>query len=250
MLKKILIVEDEFIIAYRIKEMLEKNNIANCHVTDNYAESIERIKKDLPDLALLDICLFEDKDAGIRLARFIQEHYSIPYIFISGYSDENTLRYAKLYKPATFITKPIVEMQLLAAVEMAMPEESSQKARSVFLKGRFFEHTSYEELLRKSISDHHFLNKEIRFEEVTVIQSFNHIRRNTVLFKFKQPHTFLIVSATIEKISEILPSFFEQVHQSFIVNTRLITAHRKGHYVTIAGENIPVSTLFVEMHSL
>ena len=242
--KKILIVEDEFIIAHRIKELLENNNIASCLVTDTYNQSIDRIKKDLPDLALLDICLFEDKDAGIRLARYLQGHYNIPYIFLSGYSDEITLRHAKPYRPATFITKPLNEKQLLAAVSMALPEEGSPKARSVFLKGRYLDHISYEKLGTVHFSEYDFVNRAINFDEVTIIQSFNHIKRNTILFKFRQPDCFFVMGATIEKIQSILPHYFEQVHQSFIINTHYISAKRGGHYITILDENVPVGAAF------
>ncbi|OJU26298.1 MAG: hypothetical protein BGN92_13545 [Sphingobacteriales bacterium 41-5] len=196
---------------------------------------------------MLDIRLFEDEDAGIRIAHFLQEHYSIPFIFLSGYSDETTLKHAKLYKPATFITKPIIEKQLLVAVEMAFPEKNKLKTKTIFLKGKYFENVSLETLRKLSFQDHDFISKEIRFEDVTIIQSFNHIKRNTVLIKFRWPNSFLVVGSTIEKTKAMLPDFFEQVHQSFIVNTRYITAQRKGHYVTIGGESVPVGAAFKKL---
>jgi DNA-binding LytR/AlgR family response regulator len=243
-MKKILVVEDEFIIAYRIKELLEKSGIGDCVITDTYENSMDQIKQDLPDMVLLDIRLFEDEDAGIRLARYIQEHYNIPFIFLSGYSDEMTLKNAKLYKPATFITKPVIEKQLLAAVAMALPEKNEVKTKAVFLKGKYFENITYEKLIRASFSGYDFVSREIRFEEVLVIQAFNQVRRNTVLFKFRQPKCFFVVGATIEKVKELLPPFFEQVHQSFIINTHYVSAKREGHYITVGNENVPVGSVF------
>ena len=95
-MKKILIVEDEFIIAHRIKELLEKREIGKCEVKDTFQESIDWLSIELPDLVLLDIRLFDDEDAGIRIAHYIQEHYHIPFIFLSGYSDDVTLKTARL----------------------------------------------------------------------------------------------------------------------------------------------------------
>src|SRR5690606_20393793 len=123
-MRKILIVEDEFIIAHRVKELLEKEANASCYITDNYADAMNLVRQELPDLVLLDIRLFDDEDAGIRLAHYIQDHYHIPFIFLSGYSDETTLKHARLYRPATFITKPVIEKQLLAAISMALPERN------------------------------------------------------------------------------------------------------------------------------
>lgn len=243
-MRKILIVEDEFIIAHRIRELLENSGTAYCFIADTYEDGVNRIKQELPDTVLLDIRLFEDEDAGIRLAHYIQAHYNIPFIFLSGYSDEMTLKSAKLYKPATFITKPVIEKQLLAAVAMALPEKNEVKIKAVFLKGRYFEHMACEKLGSIHFSEYDFVSREIRFEEVTIIQSFNHIKRNTILFKFRQPQCFFVMGATIEKIRDILPPYFEQVHQSFIINRQYISAKREGHYITVAGENVPVGSAF------
>src|SRR5690606_22161381 len=148
------------------------------------------VRQELPDLVLLDIRLFDDEDAGIRLAHYIQDHYHIPFIFLSGYSDETTLKHARLYRPATFITKPVIEKQLLAAISMALPERNIAKAKAIFLKGKYFEDITYEKLTRIPFSEYNFINREIRFEDITVIQAFNHIKRNTILFKFCQPKCF------------------------------------------------------------
>ncbi len=246
-MSRILIVEDEFIIANHVKELLENKGVGSCAITDTYTDSIDYIRKQMPDLVLLDIRLFEDEDAGIRLAHFLQDHYSIPFIFLSGYSDETTLKHAKLYKPATFITKPVIEKQLLAAVEMALPENNELKTKTIFLKGKYFENTSLETLRKLSFQHHDFISREIRFEDVTIIQSFNHIKRNTVLIKFRRPNSFLVVGSTIEKTKAILPAFFEQVHQSFIINTHYISAKRNGHYITIGGESVPVGAAFKKL---
>lgn len=246
-MQKLLIVEDEFIIAYYVKELLEKKQIGHCTILDTFEESKKWIKNELPDLVLLDIRLFEDEDAGIRLAHYLQNNYSIPFIFISGYSDEITLKNAKLYKPATFITKPIIEKQLLAAVEMALPEQNIVKTKSILLKGRYIESITYSELIKTNFSEYDFVKKTISFDDITVIQSFNHIKRNTVLFKFRQPNVFFVTSCTIEKLIEVLPSFFKQVHQSFIVNTNFITSNRRGHYLTVSEEKIPIGAAFREM---
>jgi len=244
-MRKILIVEDEFIIAHRIKELVEKNDLGCGYIKDTYADSLNCIKLELPDLVLLDIRLFEDQDAGIRLAHYLQDHFTIPFIFLSGYSDATTLKHAKLYQPATFITKPIIEKQLLAAIMMALPESSeTNKVKATILKGKYFQDITCENLMKVSFAAHDFVNKEICFEEVTVIQAFNHVKRNTILLKFRQSNRFFVIGTTIEKILEILPPFFKQVHQSFIINTHYVTAKRKGHYVTVSGEDIPIGAAF------
>ncbi len=243
-MKKILIVEDEFIIAHRIKELLEKREIGKCEVKDTFQESIDWLSIELPDLVLLDIRLFDDEDAGIRIAHYIQEHYHIPFIFLSGYSDDVTLKTARLYKPDTFITKPIIEEQLLTIIKIAMPDEGVCKIKTVFMKGKYFENIPFDQLMKVRFSEYDFINKEIRFDHISIIQSFNHVKRNSIVFKFQQPHTFFIMGTTIEKILVQLPSYFRQVHQSFIINTQKISAIKKDQYITINNEDVPIGNAF------
>ena len=116
--KKILIVEDERIIAEDIKRILHQFGY---HVTDiiSYGESVlERYEELNPDLILMDIMLAGDIN-GIETARRIKEKHNIPIIYLTAYANESILNSAKITEPFGYLIKPFEEHELHATIEMA-----------------------------------------------------------------------------------------------------------------------------------
>lgn len=91
---KILVVEDEIIIADDICDILSELGYDTLEPVINYSEAIEAIEKYKPDLAILDIQLAGSKD-GIDLAWKIKEDYQLPYIFLTSHADPATVERAK-----------------------------------------------------------------------------------------------------------------------------------------------------------
>lgn len=116
----ILIVEDEGLIALHLTELLENAgyNIAGP------AYSGEMVLRDiasapLPDLILMDIALAGSLD-GIETARQIRSKYPIPVIFLSAYSNQNRIDEAHAVSPFGYLTKPVMQDDLLAAIRGAL----------------------------------------------------------------------------------------------------------------------------------
>lgn len=91
---KVLIVEDNFIIADDLSNILEDLGYEITGIAASYYEAIELIEKSKPDLCLLDITIRGEKD-GIELAETIQEKYGFPYLYITSHSDKSTVERAK-----------------------------------------------------------------------------------------------------------------------------------------------------------
>ena len=116
---KILIVEDEAIVAKDIELCVRKMGY---EVVGHAATARDSIKKALihkPDLILMDIILKGDED-GIDAANKIKEKMDIPVIFLTAYSNINLIDKAKIVEPYAYIVKPFQEKQLRAAIEMAI----------------------------------------------------------------------------------------------------------------------------------
>ncbi|MBF0559568.1 MAG: response regulator [Nitrospirae bacterium] len=117
--KKILIVEDEGVVALTIKKDLE---LMEYEVVDIFAsgeEAIEGIKAANPDLILMDIKL-QGKMDGIETANDISKQYDVPVIYLTAHSEEETLRRAKKTEPYGYLLKPVNEKELHTAVEIAL----------------------------------------------------------------------------------------------------------------------------------
>ncbi len=122
MKKRILIVEDEPLIAVSVYETLLQNGYAICGIAKNYDEALSLAGNGLPDLVLLDINIHGDKD-GITLAEDIKKLYNIPLLFVTGYTDRTDKERIKKIVPAGHISKPVKKKDLLSAVEMALNTE-------------------------------------------------------------------------------------------------------------------------------
>ena len=106
--KNVIIVEDDMIIQMYLNKIVKSIGYNVIGEARTFDRTIELIKKQVPDLILMDIGIKGDKD-GIETVIEIQKAYSIPVIYITGNSDKFTLEKAKNTHPVCFIFKPIVE---------------------------------------------------------------------------------------------------------------------------------------------
>lgn len=116
---KILIVEDEAIVALDIARRLEKMDYEVIGRLASGEEALELIAKQPPDLVLMDINLQGEMD-GIDTATTIYKTYNIPVIYLTAYAGKSTLERAKQSKPYGYILKPFKEKELHATIEVAL----------------------------------------------------------------------------------------------------------------------------------
>ncbi|MBN2351105.1 MAG: response regulator [Spirochaetales bacterium] len=116
---KILIVEDENIVAKDIKGSLKGFGYDVVDIVGTGEEAIRRSEELKPDLVLMDIML-KGKMNGIDVARHIREHVHIPVVFLTAYADEDTLHSAKLSEPFGYIIKPFEDAELHSTIQMAV----------------------------------------------------------------------------------------------------------------------------------
>jgi len=117
--EKILLVEDDDIIA-RVEDWRLKNlGYTVCGRATNSAEAMELVVNKKPDVVLMDINIKGDID-GIETAKMIKKRFNIPVIYVTSHSDGATLVRAKETKPDGFILKPFEDNDLRIAIELAL----------------------------------------------------------------------------------------------------------------------------------
>ncbi len=114
---KVLIVEDEMIVATDLRLVLEKNNYKVIGVARSYEKAFEIVRQEKPDMVLLDIFLTGSL-TGIDIAKRLKEA-NIAFIYISANANEEILAAAKTTEPYGFIVKPFREKDLLVTLEIA-----------------------------------------------------------------------------------------------------------------------------------
>jgi DNA-binding NarL/FixJ family response regulator len=127
---KILIVEDEPLIAKNISRYLNNNDYEVTGIAYDVEEAMFHLKRQPPDFALLDINLESEKD-GIDLAEYINNHHNIPFVYLTSYSDKDTLERAKKTGPYGFIVKPFNEKTLYATIEIALANHATHANKHV-----------------------------------------------------------------------------------------------------------------------
>ncbi len=123
---RILIVEDERIIAQGVGETLRKLGYEVAGIASSGVEAIQKATDFYPDLVLMDIVLKGEMD-GIEAAEQIRTRLDIPSIFMTAYDDETILKRAKVTEPYGYILKPFEERGLHANIQMALYKHQMEK---------------------------------------------------------------------------------------------------------------------------
>ncbi|MFM7822732.1 MAG: response regulator, partial [Bacteroidota bacterium] len=116
---KILVIEDESIVAKDLQHTLIKLGYDVPVTASNAETAFMRLDEVNPDLVFLDVKLKGEID-GIQIAEKIRDHYEIPVIFLTSFVDKETLDRAKVTEPYGYLVKPFNEPDLRSTVEMAL----------------------------------------------------------------------------------------------------------------------------------
>jgi PAS domain S-box-containing protein len=116
---RVMIVEDESIVAEDIRRTLIKLGYTVPAVVSSGATAIKKAQEHVPDLILMDIMLKGEMD-GIEAAKLIRTRFNIPVVYLTAFSDEKILERAKLTEPFGYIIKPFKERELKMNIEIAL----------------------------------------------------------------------------------------------------------------------------------
>jgi len=206
----ILIVEDELLISEMLKEMVLELGHNVVGQAKNDVEAFELLN-DTVDLLFLDINLKCEK-SGIEIAQEISENHHLPFIFITSYSDQQTLQDAAATKPLNYLIKPFEKKDIQAALIMFQ----GKKEPVVFVKDGY-------------------LKIKLPISRISSVKS-----ENNYLEIYSQDKKYVIRQSLDNFLEDIGSNNMVRVHRSHAVNMDKVEAVN-GKYVLIAGEKIPLS---------
>lgn len=226
----ILIVEDKTVIAESIAATLKKSGYAIAGKAATGEEALQIVKKEAPDVVLMDIQLAGKLD-GIQTAGKIKMLVDIPIIYLTDFSDEDTINRAKPTRPAAYLLKPFKPQDLLIAIEIAfynastgreaLPRDNKKTGEDVFaLTDRFFLRTK-DAFHRLDVSEILWIKADRSYYEIQTNEKTITLVGNLNAFKQKLTHPLLV-----------------RVHRSFIVNIDKVTGI-KGYILMIGTHEIP-----------
>jgi two-component system, LytTR family, response regulator LytT len=222
---KILIVEDELLIAEMLKEMLIDLGHDVIAIAKNVSSAqAELDKRNEIDFCFLDINLRSDK-SGLDIAAIINEKYFIPFAFLTSYSDKSKISEALEYKPEAYLVKPFSEIDLFTTLEL--------------IKGR----TALSNLEKEPQS---IIIKDGTKNVKLTVDDILWLKSDNIYVEIKTTtKTHLIRNSLTQFLEEMNALCIERVHRTFAVNINHVNAIT-GQHIVIKETNIPLSRKYRE----
>ncbi|MBP2133335.1 DNA-binding NarL/FixJ family response regulator [Methanomicrobium sp. W14] len=199
---KVLIVEDEIIVAMGIERSLSSfgYNVVGLAVRGN--DAVRMTGELIPDIALIDIDLKDKKMDGVDVAKTIGERWDIPVVYLTSYADEDVLSRAIRANPYGYLIKPARPREVYTTIETVLQKHRTVKAERAMKSGE---------------KKFHMVMDSIPFP-ICLISSSNNSPRHEIVFANK---SFLdIVSVEISEIIHTDPcdlfgqNFLDNLHES------------------------------------
>ncbi len=162
---KILVVEDEFILATDLSDTLESEGYEVVHVADNGQDALDFYGENEVDLVLCDINIKGDWD-GIETVERLIAVKAVPIIYLTALSDKETLERAKKTFPAAYIPKPYDIMSLRMAIEMAINNFAMKVQPLKILRDEKMENISKETILQ--VNNYMFNKAKLSIRQVSI----------------------------------------------------------------------------------
>jgi DNA-binding NarL/FixJ family response regulator len=130
---KVLIIEDDPIIADYLSQLLSAEGVNVLGIAHTGERALDKISSLHPDLCICDIHLGPGM-SGIDVAEVLSSKYQIPYIFLTSFDDDKTIEEAERHSPYGYIVKPFQDRTLLATIKIAWSNYKKRQSAEVLSK--------------------------------------------------------------------------------------------------------------------
>ncbi|MCG8207289.1 LytR/AlgR family response regulator transcription factor [Tenacibaculum finnmarkense] len=225
--KKILIVEDELIIAENLRFILNEYGYEHITVSNDDTETFELFEKTTYDLVLMDINLGEMSTIdGIDLIKKLRQKYSFVFMYVTANADALTVKKASSTNPVGYILKPFINASIYANVAMALSFIKEEKNDNNQAKAAFVLHTE------KGIS------QKIPISKITYIKADGVYIHIHTLDKNKY-----FTRQSLLELKELHPDFFIRIHKSILINKKHIQGYT-SQIITINDQKLPLGRAY------
>ena len=224
---RILIIEDEFLIALNLQEILTKEGFEVVGIASSYKGSIALCKSKSPDITLVDINIDGDRN-GIETAAFLKDAFGVAVIFLTAYTSDEFFEAAKQIKPEAYLTKPFDAQDVIRTVKLC--------AEKI---------TTPDNGVLQNNQTHLILNtgdgwQKVQIEDIVYIGSDN----NYCTFHLCEGADVLVHKSLKHFEEELARRHFYRCHQSYLINMKFLQKIEKkdGLQAVLKGDFIvPVS---------
>lgn len=211
---KILIAEDDVLISEELASLLKELNYTITSIAWDFESASKALKQEVPDLAILDINM-NGKQDGFKIAGLIKEKYSIPFLFLTSYSDKSTVSEAAFHLPSAYLVKPFSKETIFSTMEMIRIKLQNEK---------------YEITLK--------VNSENRTIDLNQIL---YLKADDVYLEVHLKNERILIRKGLSKfLEEQNVNFLKQVHRSFAININQVKQYTNSEII-FENIKIPIS---------
>jgi DNA-binding LytR/AlgR family response regulator len=238
---KILIVEDELLIANDIRQLLLDWGYQVVGIATTGEEALPIFTKELPDIAIVDVQLAGQID-GIDTVQYFNAINRVPVIYLTAQADISTVERAKMTHPAAYLLKPFNERHLHISLELAISNFSKNLPPQLTSeKEPLFAHEvklSADVILKKE--DAFFIKQNYRFVKLKI--------DDLVYIEADRNHSYLVMKnqklivrmPLTEVIERLSWNFMVRVHRSYAINIKYVDEFDETE-VIVNGKAIPLT---------
>ena len=223
---RVLIVEDEFITIEAISAILKEMNCRISGDAMSAEEAIAILEKGETDLAILDINIKGSKD-GIWIGEKIKNNYNIPFIYLTAFGDDSTVKRAIETGPYGYLVKPFSKTDVYTAIEIAINNhariERDKKNSNENMRNTLF--------IR---SDYNFI--KLNIQEILFVKS-----DKNYLDIFLEDKKYVVRGKLSDFLDNLPELKFLKVHRSHVVNLQKIEVIGRG-FLQIENHQIPIGS--------
>tara|TARA_R110001592_G_scaffold41363_2_gene134910 strand:- start:34 stop:807 length:774 start_codon:yes stop_codon:yes gene_type:complete len=239
---KVLVVEDEVIIAQSIISMIEKMGYECVGTAIRATKGLELAKTLKPDIALLDINL-KGEETGIWLAGELKRELNIPYVFLTSLGDKKTIEQATSTMPYGYLLKPVAQQSVYAAIETALARFSQENRTPAQKEATLSVSKSFEEKEEEKpsmlIKDALFIKDEYQYVKI-ILSEIDYIKSDGNYIEIHSKGRKKVLKETLKNMEAKLPAdIFFQIHRSYLVNVEKIESIG-GNSIKVNNEELPI----------
>ncbi|GAB5528152.1 MAG: hypothetical protein Roseis2KO_60240 [Roseivirga sp.] len=230
---RILIIEDELLVAEDLRGMLTGEGYDVLEIADNATDAKRALNVYQLDIVLIDIMLKGEED-GIDIAEYIRQNHRLPIIFTSSLIDAPTIERARSCQPAAYLVKPYNLSSLFIAIDMALFNFQSHQTAAPFLKQTGHEQSHY------TLNDHIFIKDKHRFERIRLTDILFLKAESSYVSIITTNKNYLLTTETLKSfLDKLTTHLIQRVHRSYAVNIEQVEA-LEGNRLILGTHEIPV----------
>lgn len=242
---KVMIVEDESIVALDLSSGLEHDGYTVVGIADSYEEALQLFTDNQVDILLMDIHIQGDKD-GVETAAALMKIKQVPLIYLTAFTDAATVARVKHTNPAAFLTKPYSLENVRIAIDLAIHHFAEAKpaaeGKVVSLSTAGAEKKADKEQILQ-MKDHVFIKQNYRFVKFKLAEILFAEADNNYVNIQTQTQKFALRLSLADLLDKLQFPRLVRIHRSFAVNLDEISSF-DDQLIRIGQHEIPIGRNF------